>query len=670
MSFVLLTAAAKTSSLQIQGTVESNFRPAYDILVRPRGSKTPLERQQALVPPNYLSGIFGGITLRQWREILGIRGVEVAAPVANIGYVIGFGVPQLSLIRYLSSASEQILRLRASWLGHNGHSRYPDPGTGYVYVTRVHATFDIRKGLKEIVGGRTAFPCEGFYSFAGQGGGTPTSPFSRSSGLTCFSIRSPDADGPIYSNSWRGKGVGAAWGVGFPLLLSAIDPTQEARLVQLPRTVVSGRYLRANEDARFVNQCLICNTVIPVLVGARTYVDEPLVVSVERLRMPERGAVLKALQQPSAPRFVASLPGRRVGTKMFSSASMYADALSDWLPTSTANLGRGTGVYGYWSAGSVTYRVLGKDRLRAQPIRNPPTVWRSTNSFGGWLQAPPGSQDLNFRMLVHHDDNQTSCGPLTAHLISVGRFDQRKLPGFSPLSRVPLETYSPPQATPADAATKRILGGHPLGPTMNLSDYVAQPPFMLTTMRAAMRLLGRWVKTPSCVFNERPFIFQNTTFAAPISVIRVRVKDVTGPDDLSLTRIRVVAQKIHDQTGLDVDITAGSSPHPLLVELPAGKFGRPKLLLREGWSKKGVSVSFLRALDRKDLLLFALILLICAFFLSNGALASVRARRAEIGTLRTLGWPGRAIFAVVLGELAFVGLWRGSWGRCSRLCSW
>ncbi len=124
----------------------------------------------------------------------------------------------------------------------------------------------------------------------------------------------------------------------------------------------------------------------------------------------------------------------------------------------------------------------------------------------------------------------------------------------------------------------------------------------------------------------------------------------------------MVAQKIHDQTGLDVDITAGSSPHPLLVSLPAGKFGRPQLLLREGWSKKGVSVSFLRALDRKDVLLFALILVICAFFLSNGALAAVRARRAEIGTLRTLGWPGRAIFGVVLAELLCVGLLAGLLG--------
>ena len=361
------------------------------------------------MPPNYLSGIFGGITLREWHQILGIRGVEVAAPVANIGYVLPFGVPQLSLNQYLSSARRQIFRVRASWLAHNGHSRYPDPGTGYVYVTRNRADFSAYKGLNELLtGGGSAYPCDGFYAFAREGRATATSPFSRSTGLTCFSIRSPEADGPISSNSWRGKGVGAVGGAYFPVLLSAIDPTQEARLLQLPWTVVSGRYLRENEDARFANRCLVCNTILPVLVGTSTYVDEPLVFDVERLRLPKGGHVLPALEQPYAPNFVASLSGQRVGAKTFSSASMYAKALADWAPDATLQLGRGAGVSAYWSVGSVRYRVVGKDRLLAEPIRNPLSVWRSNNYSSGWFPAPPGSQDTSFRKLVVHNDNRTS----------------------------------------------------------------------------------------------------------------------------------------------------------------------------------------------------------------------------------------------------------------------
>ena len=60
VAFVLLTGSAATSALRIQGTLKSNYRNAYDILVRPKGSTTPLERQQGLVRPNFLSGIYGG----------------------------------------------------------------------------------------------------------------------------------------------------------------------------------------------------------------------------------------------------------------------------------------------------------------------------------------------------------------------------------------------------------------------------------------------------------------------------------------------------------------------------------------------------------------------------------------------------------------------------------
>jgi putative ABC transport system permease protein len=90
VSFTLLTASTKTSSLRVHGTLTSSFRPAYDILVRPPGTSTELERSRRLVRPNFLSGVYGGITLRAWQRILKMPGVAVAAPVANVGYVLPF----------------------------------------------------------------------------------------------------------------------------------------------------------------------------------------------------------------------------------------------------------------------------------------------------------------------------------------------------------------------------------------------------------------------------------------------------------------------------------------------------------------------------------------------------------------------------------------------------
>ena len=88
VSFSLLTAATSTSTAQVQGTVAQNLRPAYDILVRPPGSTTPLEASKGLVRDNYLSGIFGGITLQQYAQIQKIPSVRLAAPIAMIGYVL------------------------------------------------------------------------------------------------------------------------------------------------------------------------------------------------------------------------------------------------------------------------------------------------------------------------------------------------------------------------------------------------------------------------------------------------------------------------------------------------------------------------------------------------------------------------------------------------------
>src|SRR5512142_900064 len=52
------------------------------------GTSTALEQQDRLVRPNSLSGQYGGITLAQYEKIRAIPGIEVAAPIAVVGYSI------------------------------------------------------------------------------------------------------------------------------------------------------------------------------------------------------------------------------------------------------------------------------------------------------------------------------------------------------------------------------------------------------------------------------------------------------------------------------------------------------------------------------------------------------------------------------------------------------
>jgi putative ABC transport system permease protein len=87
-AFTVLTGSSETQRLVARGTVAESFRGDYDVLVRPRGSRSAIERRTAQAPPNFLSELAGGITHAQWRRIQRLPGVEVAAPIANVGYVL------------------------------------------------------------------------------------------------------------------------------------------------------------------------------------------------------------------------------------------------------------------------------------------------------------------------------------------------------------------------------------------------------------------------------------------------------------------------------------------------------------------------------------------------------------------------------------------------------
>jgi putative ABC transport system permease protein len=139
-------------------------------------------------------------------------------------------------------------------------------------------------------------------------------------------------------------------------------------------------------------------------------------------------------------------------------------------------------------------------------------------------------------------------------------------------------------------------------------------------------------------------IFSSADAASPIGVIRIRVGHLRGTVRQQLNQVAQVAYEIRRATGLTVDVTAGSSPTTVNVALPAGKFGRPALLLRENWVRKGVALVILSAVDRESVALFGLVLLITAFSSETGSRL-----RSGPATARS-GCSGRL---AGLGELSF-----------------
>jgi putative ABC transport system permease protein len=642
-AFAVFSGNSHTQQLVVRGRIAHNFRAAYDILVRPRGTETPIERSQGLVRDNYLSGIFGGITVDRYHEIAHMAGVQIAAPIAMIGYVLQPVSITLDLTRDLNSASRQLFAVRVTRRTDRGLVQIVDE-SGYVYGTRQAISSPTTPqafsgDTEEIGSGRRAAICPRTV----RADGSAASPFDQSERGIAFCWSSQTGfDGVGWSGSgFKRHQLGFFIRFPFPFLLAAVDPNAEARLDGVSRTIVSGRYLRASDRPKLAEPFGVPRIAVPVIVATRPYMDDQDEVTVRELPAAAGQAMVDNRTLAEVDRTIArDGPGRVVLRRSVGLPQAYRGLLSAITHQQV------TPIQNYWSSGPTRYRRLGPRTVAAIPIANPPSIWRSDYMATGVVDPPIDSSLTAFRPLDPHvgrGENVSSIQLPT--LRAVGTFDPRRLPGFSPLSRLPQETYNPPVAAPANAHTRRLLHGRDLLPDGNLAGYLQTPPLLLTDLNSIPAFTNRSV-------------FPNANDSAPISVIRVRVAGVHGDDALSRERIRVVAQRIEQATHLQVDITAGSSPTPVHVNLPATAH-TPALQLIEGWVQKGVSESILSALDKQSVVLFVLILVVCAAFVYNHAAAGVHGRRVQFGVLASLGWSDRELFGMIVGEQVVIGIAAG-----------
>lgn len=642
--FTVLTASSDTSRLRVVGTVRQHYRSSYDILVRPKGSTTAVERASGRVRPNFLSGIYGGISLDEYRRIKGIAGVQVAAPIAMVGYILPH--PWLGMdLGPVPASGRSLLRVSTTWSADRGLTKVDSPNF-YLYTTSQALWPDAHGEMTA-----SGLP---LYEQTGTGGSVrvcpagaePPSPFRTGVNVICWSTQTGffglGQDSGIPGVPAGHLGYELSWPM--PFVLAAVDPEQEAKLDGLNRAVVSGTYLPENPPAG--KTASEGPPKIPVIATSRPYDDRSASLTVSRLPDSAATPAQAALPMAQARVHWDALAGTPVQTRSFTEEDAYrqfAGGLQQCHVTADS----------YWTAGPTTYRPGPNGSLTPGAVTNPLGTWSSQVQGGGFNYIPPTADDTQFRRLGNHvgsniSESHTSPFP---QLCSTGTFEPTKLAGFDPVSQVPMETYNPPTATPRDPRTRALLHGQDLVPDGNPAGYLQQPPFLLTTLDSLPALT-----------NSEEYTDTAAQEAAPISVIRVRVSGVHGPDALSRERVRAVAQQITRRTGLDVDVTIGSSPSPTAIDLPAGRHGRPVLALTEGWTRKGVAVAIIKAIDQKSLILFVLILVVCALFVGNASGAAVRSRRTELGVLACVGWSRPRLFGVVLGELTLVGVAAGLLG--------
>jgi putative ABC transport system permease protein len=643
VGFSLLTASVDVNAARIQGVVGSHWRGAYDILVLPAGGGGSAPTSGNAVQANYLSAAAGGISLAQDREIASLPGVSIAAPLEIVGYVLETVSVRVSLTTVVGGSGAEVFTLTSSFTSDNGLSRYPSEIDSYVYVTPDPVTGLQIDQQRQVVGPVEHLPNGESIIVCPQslGNSLPQpSPFESAPGVL---------NGSCDSRS-DGKPIEGAVTWSFPVLIAAIDPAAEEALDGLGGAVTSGHYLAEGQGSAPVHGDL----TVPVLASTVPFDGDVDDVSVDQLP----GSDVTVAQSQNAARIAATFGAAAAPTvahQTITASQAWQALLQQLAATSSAAAQPLAQIVGqYWTAGPVSYQSGPHGQLEAVPVANPESVWDSGIRIIGqsYVSAPPADADTGFRSLTEHTaashTEHTAASQAKGVLLDeVGEFDPYRLPGFAG-DGSPLATYRAPVLSGANASSRTSLGGKPLEPSGNLAGYTQEPPLLLTTLQGAQAL-------------EDPdnFLGPPAQATAPIGFIRVRVGGLRGSVTQQLAKIAAVGSEIHRVTGLHVVVTAGASAQPETIGLPAGKFGRPPLQLSASWTSVGVALVVLQQADRESLALFVLILVVCGLFLGGAALAGVRARRGEVAVLRALGWDRRQVFALVLGEVAMLGVTAG-----------
>jgi hypothetical protein len=622
--FTVLTGSVSTQRARLTGLVQANSRGAYDLLVRPSGSETALEAQRGLVRGNYLSGQYGGITTAQWRKIQELSGVQIAAPVAMLGYVPIQGTANVDATAQVDKGlTQQVVKVSDTWVTDRGLTKIPDPGAVYVYVTKNPVVWpqwqdpsNPQSGTEYLYQGHTVtpdtsscgasdpsvpvevLPSGSFAPICAAGGldavdsqpaDVPTNQYT-SSVRTSFYVARLNPDGTFttdddFNQLGSEQPTGSARLVApvpwlLSLLVAAVDPASEDQMVGLDHAVTVGSALTSadkpevdtsakvlNSSARFVS--------VPLLLSDSGDYDEQLSAAVQTYS--DQPAVDGA-PASSALTSLARASATTRTTQSRDANSVYADTVlptSNLDPSYTGVLGNGLEtasglVYLNPRIQSAQTSFAGSASGTLSPlsdgVADAPKLWPAPGSgltsFDSSAVENPYAQDYAFRPLSEVG-NLSDSDDVAG--FAVGEYDPSKLRQFSQLSSVALETFQPTTDDGGDARSAALLGGRTLGANSNPGGYVATPPQLPTTMAAV------------------PYILDSSDpqQSAPISEVQVRVSGITGVDAASANRLAAVAKEIEDATGLTVDVVAGSSPTTVTVNLPAGRYGRPALALSE-----------------------------------------------------------------------------------------
>lgn len=559
---VILTATLSRSAVVVVEEDISRFwRTSYDILVRPRGARNPVEEQYGLVEANFTSGLRGGISLAQYQAIREIPDVEVAAPIAVLGHITTPLDPTTQTM-----PAPGVYLMERSLVVDEGPNLWTDTFRLYAYNGPIPPDVPHPEGRLEGL----------FY-----------------------------AETALYINAHPS----------IYLLLAAIDPAQEAALVNLDRALLQGEYLTGQErltlrhedtsswpPALRVTNPLTVVTNVPVLINATPYVHFSSTIRMTRVLLPVTAQDLKTILERGGVQYLETLTERDVlAEHTLESHTAYSQMVEQLLAPARSAVQLHS-LDEYRRPGPRIYREI------APPFPHPGPVLE--------LVLPePWEGNWNLTTSV-----QFALSPK-------GVFAVEGIPQPAELSQVPLETYFPPASIIRYDEAGQPISPTLVRPTLQPDRYMFSPPLLLTTIEAACLLEGE-----NC-----------------IGAIRVRVRGIEQLTPEAQQRITAVAAEIARRTGLEVDIMVGSSPARMLVYVPGLGY------VEEPWVRKGVAFAYRQRVHSGHLLLLASLFVIGGVFVLDLAWTDFLARRRTVALQKALGWRSSTVLAQMLLQSLLVG---------------
>ncbi|MEW6233732.1 MAG: hypothetical protein AB1566_15670, partial [Chloroflexota bacterium] len=424
---ILVAAASETTAVTVNQDLTRYWRTAYDILVRPARTRSPIEEKYGLVEANHLSGIAGGITITQSETIRAIPGVEVAAPIAMLGYVF------------------EVFQVDMGW---------PSEPGAYV-VTQTRTVDD---------GARLYDQPRYTYYYIGPDAPAPSLEQAKRSNITV---------NPLFGMP--------AW-LEMPFFVAGADPPQEAALVGLDRILLEGEYLTGNEPlnprpyAAPFDKSPRALIKVPVLINTTPYISITLRAELKRLPLPPEAANLEAIMAHGGREYLASLLGEMLTLREISSDAAYRGVVESL--RSTAGYGFTNHAFATGTPSRITYREI-----------QPPFPYDEL-ALEIVLPGGPGyGGEPAYRIFVDPRYEEARFNAVF-QMNAKGVFDIERLPKPGDVNRVPLETYFPPLATLRYDEEGRPVEPRTLRPTLNPAGYIQSPPLILTTLAAAQALRG------------------------------------------------------------------------------------------------------------------------------------------------------------------------------------